>query len=82
MRMFPDAIPGPGARIGSVLAGLPICKDMHFAAIARDYGRIGAHVVLAPSWDFGEDAVYAARLSAARGRKRLLRWCGWRAKAC
>lgn len=54
-------------RIGPVLAGLAICKDMHFAAIARDYGRIGAHVVLVPSWDFGEDAVYAARLSALRG---------------
>ena len=54
------------ARIGPVLAGLAICKDVHFAATARDYRRLGADLVLVPSWDFGEDAVYAARLSAVR----------------
>jgi len=63
-------VPGTRAeveRIGPVLAGLAICKDMHFAASARDYGRLRADIVLVPSWDFGEDALYAARLSALRG---------------
>jgi apolipoprotein N-acyltransferase len=47
--------------------GLAICKDVHFAALARDYAALGAQALLAPAWDFGEDGEYAARLSAVRG---------------
>jgi apolipoprotein N-acyltransferase len=47
--------------------GLAICKDVHFAQFGRDYAALGAQVLLAPAWDFGEDGEYAARLSAVRG---------------
>jgi apolipoprotein N-acyltransferase len=47
--------------------GLAICKDVHFAAIGRDYAARGAQALLVPAWDFGEDGTYAARLSALRG---------------
>jgi apolipoprotein N-acyltransferase len=54
--------------IGGTRYGLAICKDMHFAAMGRDYGqRSGAQAMLVPAWDFGEDGEYAARLSALRG---------------
>ncbi|MGO4478489.1 nitrilase-related carbon-nitrogen hydrolase [Massilia sp. 2TAF26] len=47
--------------------GLAICKDVHFAAMGRDYAELGAQALLVPAWDFGEDGDYAARLSAVRG---------------
>jgi apolipoprotein N-acyltransferase len=47
--------------------GLAICKDVHFAALGRDYAALGAQALLVPAWDFGEDGEYAARLSAVRG---------------
>jgi apolipoprotein N-acyltransferase len=46
--------------------GLAICKDVHFAQFGRTYARLGAQALLVPSWDFGEDGEYAARLSAVR----------------
>lgn len=53
--------------IGTARFGLAICKDMHFGALGRDYRAGGAQVMLVPAWDFDEDGVYAARLSALRG---------------
>jgi apolipoprotein N-acyltransferase len=53
--------------IGGTRYGLAICKDMHFAEMGRAYGQRQAQVMLVPAWDFGEDGVYAARLSALRG---------------
>jgi apolipoprotein N-acyltransferase len=53
--------------IGEHTYGLAICKDMHFSGMGLDYARRGADVLLVPAWDFGEDGVYAARLSALRG---------------
>ena len=53
--------------LGDTRYGLAICKDMHFAAMGRVYGQKGAQAMLVPAWDFGEDSVYAARLSALRG---------------
>jgi apolipoprotein N-acyltransferase len=47
--------------------GLAICKDVHFAAMGRDYAALGAQALLVPAWDFGEDGEYAAHLSAVRG---------------
>lgn len=47
--------------------GLAICKDMHFAEMGRAYADLGAQALLVPAWDFGEDAEYAAGLSAVRG---------------
>ena len=53
--------------IAGVRYGLAICKDVHFAEMGRAYARLGAQALLVPAWDFGEDAEYAARLSAVRG---------------
>jgi apolipoprotein N-acyltransferase len=53
--------------VGGTRYGLAICKDMHFAAMGRAYGQKQAQAMLVPAWDFGEDSVYAARLSALRG---------------
>jgi apolipoprotein N-acyltransferase len=47
--------------------GLAICKDVHFAAMGREYAALGAQALLVPAWDFGEDGSHAARLSAVRG---------------
>jgi apolipoprotein N-acyltransferase len=65
-----DFIPGDAydlRTIGATRYGLAICKDMHFAAMGRAYGQRQAQAMLVPAWDFGEDGVYAARLSALRG---------------
>ena len=32
--------------------GLAICKDMHFATLGRDYGRLDVSAMLVPAWDF------------------------------
>jgi apolipoprotein N-acyltransferase len=53
--------------IDGVRYGLAICKDVHFAAMGRDYAALGAQALLVPAWDFGEDGEYAARLSSVRG---------------
>jgi apolipoprotein N-acyltransferase len=47
--------------------GLAICKDLHFAALGRAYGSRHVQALLVPAWDFDEDGLYAARLSALRG---------------
>jgi len=47
--------------------GLAICKDMHFAALGRQYGMRHADVMLVPAWDFGLDSWLAARMTALRG---------------
>ena len=63
-------VPGTGfdlRSIGGTRYGLAICKDMHFAVTGRAYGEHGAQAMLVPSWDYGEDGEYAARLSALRG---------------
>ena len=48
-------------------AGLAICKDMHFAALGRGYGRERVNVVLEPAWDFYVDGWMSVRLAALRG---------------
>jgi apolipoprotein N-acyltransferase len=53
--------------IGEHTYGLAICKDMHFSGMGLSYARRGADVLLVPAWDFGEDGIYEARLSALRG---------------
>lgn len=48
--------------------GLAICKDMHFARLARAYGQREAAVMLVPAWDFGHiDQWMGARMTAMRG---------------
>jgi apolipoprotein N-acyltransferase len=53
--------------IGGVRYGLAICKDMHFAAVGRAYGRRQTGVMLVPAWDFGADRVIATGMTAMRG---------------
>jgi len=48
--------------------GLAVCKDMHFAALGRAYGKLQACVMLVPAWDFAYlDAWLEARTTVARG---------------
>jgi apolipoprotein N-acyltransferase len=47
--------------------GIAICKDMHFAALGRSYGRKGVSVMLEPAYDFVRDAWMSARIAAMRG---------------
>jgi apolipoprotein N-acyltransferase len=47
--------------------GTAICKDMHFAALGRAYGRRQAAVMLVPAWDYDLDKWMAARMTLVRG---------------
>jgi apolipoprotein N-acyltransferase len=48
--------------------GLAICKDMHFASLGRDYGKLGVSVMLVPAWDFNfMDKWLESRTTATRG---------------
>jgi apolipoprotein N-acyltransferase len=48
--------------------GLAVCKDMHFAALGREYGLRHAAVMLVPAWDFAYlDGWLEARTTVFRG---------------
>lgn len=47
--------------------GLAICKDMHFATLARTYGQRQVAAMLVPAWDFDTDRHLAAGMTATRG---------------
>jgi apolipoprotein N-acyltransferase len=54
--------------IGGYDYGLAICKDMHFAALGREYGQRHAAVMLVPAWDFDYlDGWMEARTTVVRG---------------
>jgi len=54
--------------IGGYDYGLAICKDMHFAALGREYGERHAAVILVPAWDFDYlDGWMEARTTVVRG---------------
>jgi apolipoprotein N-acyltransferase len=53
--------------IGAQRVGLAICKDMHFAALGRAYGKRQATLMLVPAWDFGSDGWLEARTTLWRG---------------
>ena len=56
------------ATIAGQTYGLAICKDMHFAALGRAYGRRHAAVMLVPAWDFAYlDGWLEARTTVMRG---------------
>ena len=63
--------PGTGyavTPVGGARYGLAVCKDMHFARLARAYGQREAAVLLVPAWDFGHiDQWMGARMTAMRG---------------
>ena len=54
-------------KIEGTTYGIAICKDMHFASLARSYKRDGADVMLVPAWDFDRDDWMTARMTAMRG---------------
>ena len=59
-------------RVGSLTAGLAICKDLDFPSLGRDNAREGAAIVLAPAWDFTADGWLHSRMAVLRrGRERL-----------
>lgn len=54
--------------IGGERVGLAICKDMHFAALGREYGNLDVAAMIVPAWDFDyRDAWLEARTTSARG---------------
>lgn len=55
-------------KINGQTYGLAVCKDMHFAALGRAYGKRQASVMLVPAWDFAYlDAWLEARTTVTRG---------------
>jgi len=54
--------------VGGQPWGMAICKDMHFAALGREYGERHAAVMLVPAWDFAYlDGWLEARTTVMRG---------------
>lgn len=46
--------------------GVAICKDFDFTEPARDYGRAGAGLMLAPAWDFRVDGIWHGHIAIMR----------------
>jgi apolipoprotein N-acyltransferase len=62
-------LPGAGStvvRVGSLSAGLAVCKDLDFPALGRENAHEGATIVLAPAWDFTVDGWLHARMAVLR----------------
>ena len=54
--------------VGGQPWGMAVCKDMHFAALGREYGERHAAVMLVPAWDFAYlDGWLEARTTVMRG---------------
>jgi apolipoprotein N-acyltransferase len=51
----------------SYQAGISICKDLDFPAFIRDYGKMGAGILLVPAWDFVVDDWLHSRMAILRG---------------
>ena len=47
--------------------GVEICKDMDFTPLSRDYGRLGAGLMLVPAWDFVLDRFQHGHIAVMRG---------------
>jgi apolipoprotein N-acyltransferase len=66
-RMF---TPGDGRRLidaAPVRWGVAICKDFDFPALSRGYGSERVGLMLAPAWDFVDDAWLHGRMAVLRG---------------
>lgn len=60
----------PGTRLAFLdgdRLGLIICKDLDFPGLVRQYGKAGAAALLAPAWDFDQDAWLHSRMAVVRG---------------
>jgi apolipoprotein N-acyltransferase len=49
--------------------GVAICKDMDFTRLSRQYGEVGAALMLVPAWDFVLDRVWHGHMAVMRGVK-------------
>lgn len=54
------------ADVGGLRLGGAICKDFDFTDTSRGLAHAGAQLVVAPAWDFGEDAWLHARMAMLR----------------
>jgi apolipoprotein N-acyltransferase len=68
----PEARYRPGSELVLVdlpsgAAGVAICKDLDFPALARSYAARGAGLLLVPAWDFGVDGWLHSRMAVLRG---------------
>ena len=48
-------------------SGVAICKDLDFASPARQYGKAGVGLLLAPAWDFNMDRWWHGHIAVMRG---------------
>ena len=55
----------PGMAAGQMW-GVAICKDLDFTEPAREYGRAGVGLLLAPAWDFRLDAFWHGHIAVMR----------------
>jgi apolipoprotein N-acyltransferase len=55
----------PGKAVG-LSWGVAICKDFDFTEPARDYGRAGVGLMLAPAWDFRVDEFWHGHIAVMR----------------
>ncbi|WP_143078966.1 nitrilase-related carbon-nitrogen hydrolase [Nonomuraea pusilla] len=53
--------------LGRTTMGLIICKDLDFPWLVRQYRQAGATALLAPAWDFDDDAWLHSRMAMVRG---------------
>lgn len=47
--------------------GVAICKDMDFTSLSRQYGQLGAGLMLVPAWDFSVDRWWHGHIAVMRG---------------
>ncbi|MFI7468640.1 hypothetical protein [Nonomuraea sp. NPDC049646] len=53
--------------LGPTRTGLIVCKDLDFPWLVRQYRQAGATTLLAPAWDFDDDAWLHSRMAMVRG---------------
>lgn len=62
----------PGRNLTTMLEptgtwGVAICKDMDFTQLSRQYGQVGAGLMLVPAWDFVLDRFSHGHIAVMRG---------------
>jgi apolipoprotein N-acyltransferase len=65
-RITPGTRPALLAKVDGNRLGGAICKDFDFIDVGRSLGIGGASLVVAPAWDFGEDAWLHGRMAMLR----------------
>ena len=65
-KITPGSQPPLIADVGGHRFGGAICKDFDFIEVGRSLALGGAHLVVAPAWDFGADAWLHGRMAMLR----------------